>query len=203
MAITISGSGITSANIADGTIVNADVADVAASKLTGALPAISGASLTGVGKVLQVVSTTKTDTFTYVHSTANSPETFADVTGLSVTITPSATSSKILVFVNAVVAAGVQTQWMSVFRGSTNLAVPDSPSGRTPAFTGDFRVASQSTTVSISYLDSPNTTSATTYQVKAAGWAAGTLYINRCIDDANGGYRSRGVSTITVMEIGA
>jgi len=49
MAITISGSGITSANIADGTIVNADVNDVAASKLTGALPAISGASLTGVG----------------------------------------------------------------------------------------------------------------------------------------------------------
>ena len=48
MAITISGSGITSANIADGTIVNADVNDVAASKLTGALPAISGASLTGI-----------------------------------------------------------------------------------------------------------------------------------------------------------
>ena len=50
MAITISGSGITSANIADGTIVNADVADVAASKLTGALPAIDGSSLTGVSE---------------------------------------------------------------------------------------------------------------------------------------------------------
>ena len=48
MAITISGSGITSANIADGTIVNADVADLAASKLTGALPAISAASLTNI-----------------------------------------------------------------------------------------------------------------------------------------------------------
>jgi len=48
MAITISGSGITSANIADGTIVNADVSDVAASKLTGALPAISGANLTNL-----------------------------------------------------------------------------------------------------------------------------------------------------------
>jgi len=48
MAITISGSGITSANIADGTIVNADVNDVAASKLTGALPAIDGSSLTGI-----------------------------------------------------------------------------------------------------------------------------------------------------------
>ena len=48
MAITISGSGITSANIADGTIVNADVNDVAASKLTGALPAIDGSSLTNL-----------------------------------------------------------------------------------------------------------------------------------------------------------
>jgi hypothetical protein len=48
MALVLNGSGITSANIADGTIVNADVADVAASKLTGALPAIDGASLTGI-----------------------------------------------------------------------------------------------------------------------------------------------------------
>ena len=48
MAITINGSGITSANIADGAIVNADVSDLAASKLTGALPAISGASLTSL-----------------------------------------------------------------------------------------------------------------------------------------------------------
>jgi len=48
MAITINGSGITSSEIADGTITNADVNDVAASKLTGALPAIDGASLTGL-----------------------------------------------------------------------------------------------------------------------------------------------------------
>ena len=48
MAITIAGSGIVSANIADGTIVDADMGGMAASKLTGALPAISGASLTGL-----------------------------------------------------------------------------------------------------------------------------------------------------------
>lgn len=48
MPITISGSGITSSEILDGTITNADVNDVAASKLTGALPAISGASLTNL-----------------------------------------------------------------------------------------------------------------------------------------------------------
>jgi len=48
MAISINGTGITSANIADGAITNADIADVAASKLTGALPAISGAALTNL-----------------------------------------------------------------------------------------------------------------------------------------------------------
>tara|TARA_Y100000004_G_scaffold177050_1_gene218208 strand:- start:4386 stop:5039 length:654 start_codon:yes stop_codon:yes gene_type:complete len=45
---TITGLQINSANIVDGSIVNADINDLAASKLTGALPAISGANLTGI-----------------------------------------------------------------------------------------------------------------------------------------------------------
>ena len=45
---TITGLQINSANIVDGSIVNADINDLAASKLTGALPAISGAALTGI-----------------------------------------------------------------------------------------------------------------------------------------------------------
>ena len=45
---TITGLQINSANIVDGSIVNADINDMAASKLTGALPAISGASLTNL-----------------------------------------------------------------------------------------------------------------------------------------------------------
>ena len=48
MALVLNGSGITSANIVNGTIVDEDIADVAASKLTGALPAISGAALTNL-----------------------------------------------------------------------------------------------------------------------------------------------------------
>ena len=59
MALVLNGSGITSANLVNGTIVDEDVADVAASKLTGALPAIDGSALTGMpagGKVLQVVN---------------------------------------------------------------------------------------------------------------------------------------------------
>jgi hypothetical protein len=48
MALVLNGSGITSANLVNGTIVDEDVADVAASKLTGALPAIDGSALTGL-----------------------------------------------------------------------------------------------------------------------------------------------------------
>ena len=45
---TLATDSVVTGKIADGTIANADIADLAASKLTGALPAISGASLTGI-----------------------------------------------------------------------------------------------------------------------------------------------------------
>ena len=50
---TLATDSVVTGKIADGTIANADINDLAASKLTGALPAISGASLTGIttGKV--------------------------------------------------------------------------------------------------------------------------------------------------------
>ena len=82
MAITISGNGITSANIADsaitsakindGTITNADVNDVAASKLTGALPAIDGSALTNLpaGGSWELISSTEiTNNVSYVDFT--------------------------------------------------------------------------------------------------------------------------------------
>ena len=72
----------------DGSIVDADIVGLSSSKLSGALPALNGSALTNIdgGKILQVKSTTKTDTF----STTNTS--FTDVTGLSIAITPSSTS---------------------------------------------------------------------------------------------------------------
>ena len=74
--------------------------------LEGTLPAVSGANLTGIsaGKVLQVVSTKKTDTF------GTSSETHVDVTGLTANITPSATANK--VFVMNLVLVFVEDQMM-------------------------------------------------------------------------------------------
>ena len=75
---TITGLQINSANIVDGSIVNADINDLAASKLTGALPAISGAALTGIsgGKILQVVGNTQTYS-SNISTTSTSPTVLA------------------------------------------------------------------------------------------------------------------------------
>ena len=55
----------------------------------------------------------------------------------------------------------------------------------------------------VDFLDSPNTTSATTYKVTARGWntQAGNFYINRSEQDSDTANFVRGISTITAMEI--
>ena len=53
----ITGLSINSANIVDGSIVDADINDLAASKLTGALPAINGSSLTGISAGITMCDT--------------------------------------------------------------------------------------------------------------------------------------------------
>ena len=52
----------------------------------------------------------------------------------------------------------------------------------------------------IMFLDSPNTTSATTYKVQA-GVLSNVVYVNRTIYDVDNGNASRSTSTITAMEI--
>jgi len=97
MSISINGNGITSANIADGAITNADITDVAASKLTGALPAISGAALTGINaKVLNHIVSVAGITNTGNQSGGSW------YTGQSVDYTPLSDNSTIYVMSNGV-----------------------------------------------------------------------------------------------------
>jgi hypothetical protein len=206
MAITISGSGITSANIADGTIVNADVNDVAASKLTGALPAISGASLTGIttGKVLQVLSTTKTDTF------STSSASWQDVSGVSVTITPSSTTSKILVSVSGVLGTattGAYGGLARLMRGGLSIGHGDSASGVESAIAGSYSTAHDDypqDQIGFHYLDNPSTTSATTYKLQIkSGWSGYNFLLGFNGAEGSGNWAGRYATIITVMEIGA
>ena len=148
------------------------------------------------GKILQVVQTFKNDT------TSTSGNSHDQIPGLTVTITPSSSSSKILYSGHLYIAS---TSSEAVFRlrrtiaGSTftEIATPstyqDDEDG-VFAHGGGSRYGGQS----FQFLDSPNTTSAVTYGIS---WQthSGTTYLNRTWD--SGWFH--GISTITAMEIAA
>ena len=160
-----------------------------------------GSGLTGIsgGKVLQVVSATKTDTAT------TSSTTYGDITGLSVSITPSSASSKIYVVFSVSAGNSNGSANYRLVRNTTALAIGDAAGSRTQS-----TISSQAGTTNrmeglgSNYLDSPSTTSATTYKVQWRVQNAGTnIYLNRSSSDADNESHPRGSSTITVMEIGA
>ena len=184
-----------------------------AAALTGTLPALDASSLTNIpaanltgslpagmgGKILQVVSTTKTNTF------STSSTSYTDVTGLSASITPSSTSSKILVIVNVLGSQDVNVNrlFMKLLRDSTSICIGDSSGSRDRVSFGSSSYESVfMTTWSQNYLDSPSTTSATTYKIQMRV-SASTGYINRADDDTDSSIHQRGASTITLMEVGA
>jgi hypothetical protein len=146
----------------------------------------------GGGKVLQVVQTVKTDIFSTTNTYSSGG--FADITDLSVTITPSAISSKILVLVQIYNSVSSNTQFFNLIRGATNLLQPGSGTLKS-TIGNDHNMGN----VAITFLDSPSTTSATTYKVATCREGAGTVYINRRSDSAD----HAGSSTITAIEIGA
>ncbi len=159
-----------------------------------------GSNLTNLpasGKILQVVSATKTDT------ASNSNTSFTDITGLSVSITPSATSSKVLVFFSVTVNGNNAGSSLRIARDSTAICVGDAAGSRIQS-TVSTNVSSGDSTRSHSgnFLDSPSTTSATTYKMQ---WRSNgnTDYLNRSNTDLSTTDYSRTASTITVMEIGA
>jgi hypothetical protein len=163
---------------------------------------ISGVSATQQysGRVLQVVSTTKTDTFS---TTSGS---YVDVTGFSVSITPTSATSKIyaVVTLGFCCASGTRAAFQLV-RGSTAVGIGDASGSRTTA-SSSGGVSSPATleSTSFSFLDSPSTTSATTYKVQIAFIdTSGTLYVNRTVNDEDAASRPRTASTITLMEIAA
>ena len=162
------------------------------------------------GSVLQVVSTTKTDTATFSSTTTN---TFVDLAGLSVTITPTSASSKILVFFTVnVTRSSSATQHVRLMRDTTAIGVGDAAGSRLQdtvitrdSPSGDVPYTLWIGNLNGSYLDSPSTTSATVYKLQGTLGVtySGTFYINRSGDDANADYGGRPISSITVMEIKA
>jgi hypothetical protein len=168
------------------------------SNFTLDIPSASGTidRLNRAGNVLQVVSAFKDDTF------STSSGSHVDITGLSVSITPTSSSSKVLVIftIGCLGTDGNAALALRLLRGVTAIAQPDEVVNEKD---GVFNFYNNNQTgigigASLNYLDSPATTSSTTYKVSAYT-NAGTLYINRLPGDSTW----QSTSSITVMEIAA
>ena len=214
------------AKITTGQFADAKIADVASSKITGTITpsdaTVSIAKLTatgtqdattflrgdntfaeaGGGKILQVLSTAKTNTFS---STSTS---YTDITGYSVAITPSSTSSKIFIqgFLSVSVNAwSTYGAFFQLVRGSTNI-LTSSGSSANGSFSYSHEASSEIASkkgmspAGFCFLDSPSSTSEITYKVqgKTTSGSNGEFYINY---NGNGGTNYTTTSVITVMEV--
>jgi len=181
--------------------VNPPNASVGTSQLVDG--AVTSAKLSA-GKVLQVVSSTKTDTFSAsVSYGANS----SDITGLTLNITPTSTNSKIFLTsqINVCVSS---TSGVHIFPYRDNSlltgAVGDASGSKSRGF-GSQTIDSldQAETIGFNFLDSPNTTSQVTYSFRVGhnSGSTRTIYVNRSANDSNDVSIIRSASTVTAMEI--
>lgn len=164
---------------------------------TGTITVPTGNQVVQTGAILQVVSTTKTDTFA-TSSTSN-----VDITGFSVSITPKFSSSKVLVIASMNIGGGSTDgiyPTTQLVRDSTAIYLGDAAGSRTRASTGDYHFAVTQQTFVITFLDSPNTTSATTYKVQMRT-SSGSSHMNRSGLDTDNSNFARTASSITVMEV--
>jgi hypothetical protein len=147
----------------------------------------------GGGKVLQVVNAV------YSTSTTITSSSYTD-TGLTATITPSSATSKVLVIVDLVGytsrSVGECAGGCQILRGATVIVSPGTNASDIGSAASGAASTSATGRYSQSYLDSPATTSATTYKVQAKPLTtANSSNFIAQIDSTR--------STITLMEIGA
>jgi|TARA_R110002110_G_scaffold163648_3_gene363607 hypothetical protein len=171
----------------------------------------SGATITnsgtangfGGGKILQMVSFPFTDVFTMSSTTP------AD-TGITVNITPSATSSKIYVVAHVTWHGGASEKGGNIFlyRGGSPTAYIADANGTGIRATHSVRFihgyhGNEQMQSTFSYLDSPNSTSQQTYAIYVSVESGHNFWINRDADVGTTVPRGRSVSSITCMEYGA
>ena len=153
------------------------------------------------GGIIQVKSVSKTDTF------SSNSTSYTDVTGLSVSITPTRADSKILVMMHVQIGHDSDVAgFLRLMRDSTAIAVGTDVSSRIASTVAmaDDPTDDEINSTSITFLDSPSTTSSTTYKVQMNTEASGNtgyVHVNRSGEDADNNQNGRTCSTITVMEI--
>jgi len=199
MSIQINGSGtitgVSVGGLPDG-IVDTDM--LATNAIT--IPKIGYA-----GAILQVISATKSNTSSVTGYS------WTD-TGLSVSITPSSSSNKILVLADMNLGGSVMYDIkLRLLRGSTAIGLGDTDGTRPRAtrvvnsHVPDNYGIYQNLPATIVYLDSPSTTSATTYKIQFASYGTNVAWLNRSNehqeDATNSEYDGTPASFITVMEV--
>jgi hypothetical protein len=169
----------------------------------------AGVPTGGGGGIIQIKQTVLTAASSYVPS---GPHVWTDVSGFNCTITPTSSTSKIMIVVgigafhqeSGTIAGKIQ-------RGSTDIGVGDANGNRPRS---GFRMygsaiynRNHSGSYQFTFLDSPATTSATTYklQTQAENGSSYTVFLNRACNDSNNhySYRSTTISTMTLMEVSA
>ena len=160
-------------------------------------------SLKRAGNILQVKQTLKTDTF------STSVYAYTNITGLSVSITPTSSSNKILIIVH-LTGAGTQSATRVGYRifkdGTTAIGSGAAAGNRVTGFGAIYHPSDQHSvaTVSATILDTPGDTNSHTYQVQSSNLSnSGSNYINRSESDTDAYYSMRACSSITVMELAA
>ena len=206
---------LTSSDVADGIITNAKLAQdiISADTALGAAPAdtdeflVSDAGvlkrmdysyIKGGGKIGQVVQTVNTGTETLSSTTATT------ISDFTVSITPAATSSKILVMVDMNTGgSGSYNTNLQLFRDTTQIYLADAASSRSRTFAWSHVTNARfNRRANGIYLDSPSSTSELDYSVKWYSEGANAIYLNRTANDVdNAYYDGRGASSITVMEV--
>ena len=197
---------ITTSKLASGAVTDAKITSMASSKLTGALPALDGSALTGISSspILQVVYGELTSKVTV------SSASFVDI-GLSASITPSSTSSDLLIIPS--ISAGINNNGSVAsfdLTDSSNNSIVNHTDALSSRIKGIGQITAAGSTVGFfSMLHfgmpikiSPNTTSQVTYKVRAKRDGA-TLQINATGNDTDNPTYVRTISTLTIMEIGA
>ena len=169
----------------------------------------AGVPTGGGGEIIQVVQAVKTDT------ASTSSSTKADISGLTPTITPTSSSSKVLIIMDVKIGASSSNADLglilnrSVSGGaSTEIYIGDADGSRRRAShaSEDFFASNgdhQMLSIHCNFLDSPSTTSQITYSIKWSHIGGNTIYINRDGDNDTGDKSPRTASSLTLMEVSA
>ena len=149
------------------------------------------------GGIIQIKQTIKKDQFTTSQVVGSG---YTDLTGLNVTITPTRSDSKILIECSIYNSNANAVNFFRILRGNTFIEQPSGTSSSGANWNAHgfpyFNCSNWQDTTVIKILDSPATTSATTYKVQCAVTSA-VCTINKFYSTSN----YYGISTITAMEV--